>query len=202
MVPWTEYLTSRDNHSGHADDVGIWGIYQIVGIGGLRALTKTSYRKRRCDAMSFVEQTFAPALTPELWAKVFAYVEEVAETIGPLDDIVENQTAVQQLKLVCKQYRDIHASHSNVVQHLYLGDVVSVDRLPSLLAWLQQSQCSVKVFQSYCGSPLVDDVLAAQAFFKQSVKMVKLCCGSTSSIPIVAKFMNLKKCVRVQNSWT
>ena len=141
-----------------------------------------------------VEQAYAPALTPELWAKVFPHLEEVPESIGPGDDTVQNQPEVHQLKLVCKQFRDIHASHSDVVQHVYLGGGFSVRRLPSLLAWLQQSQRSVKVFQSNCNSQLVDDVLAALASFKQSVKMVKLRHDITSSIFIVAKFINLEKC--------
>ena len=146
------------------------------------------------SAMSDAEQPDAPALTPELWAKVFALVEEVPTIARIAPDHRRNQAEVHQLKLVCKQFKDLHASHPELVQRVYLGDEISARRLPSLLTWLQQSKPSVQLFQSTCGSPLVDAVLAVLTALKHSMKMFFVCHVSTSSVSILAMFTNLEKC--------
>lgn len=71
----------------------------------------------------------------------------------------ERQAEVHQLKLVCKQFRDVYASHPGLVERLYVSFSFSVSSLPSLLAWVQQNKGSVRCFLSDCGSPLVDAVL-------------------------------------------
>ena len=85
------------------------------------------------DVMDDIGQQTVPALTPELWSNVFAHVEELPENFDTQpQDQQQNQAEVHQLKLVCKQFRDICASHSVLVQRLYLADGFSSERsLPS-----------------------------------------------------------------------
>ena len=83
-----------------------------------------------------------PSLAPELWAKVFAQLELRPENFkGWIDDdnleLKQNQLEVHQLKLVCKQFRDLYGSHSDLVQQLYVCHQFTVGLVPSLLAWLQ-----------------------------------------------------------------
>ena len=89
---------------------------------------------------------------------------------------------------MCRHFRHMHASHSGLLQHAYLGNIVSVKSLPSLLAWLQQSKSSVQTLQSNCNSPLVHAVLAALASFKQRITWDDAGHISTCSISIVAIF--------------
>ena len=91
---------------------------------------------------------------------------------------------------MCKQFRDIHASHSGLVQRVHLTDDFSVTSLPSLPAWLRQSKSSEQI----CNSPVVDAVLAVLASFKHSIKWVDVCHITTCTISIVATFTNLEKC--------
>ena len=86
---------------------------------GAHKVFKSLNRLLQC--YSGVERQNAPALPPELWAKVFSHLEELPETIEPWDDPdqKQNQAEVHQLKLVCRQFRDILASHSGLMQHLY-----------------------------------------------------------------------------------
>ena len=71
-------------------------------------------------AMGRVKHQDPSLLTPDLWAKVFAYLEDRPGTIRSAvrsGDAWQDrkqqrkQTAVHQLKLVCKQFNDNHASH-------------------------------------------------------------------------------------------
>ena len=66
--------------------------------------------------MGVVKQQRTPALTPELWTKIFAHLEELPDFLDWDDEEQEpNQAKVHQLKLVCKQFRDVDASHSGLV---------------------------------------------------------------------------------------
>ena len=109
-------------------------------------------------------------------------------------DQQQNQEEVLQLKLVCKQFRDIYASYSELVRRVYLDNDFSVRILPSLLAWLQRSNSVVQVFQSDCNSPLADVAMAMLASLQQSVNMVNVCGVSECSTSIVALVRNLERC--------
>lgn len=96
--------------------------------------------------MSDIKQPSSVSLSPDLWAKVFAHLQDGAETLGDtfpangaeLWEQKQKQAELHQLKLVCKQFKGIHASHSELVRRLYLGPEFSIRALASLLAWLQQ----------------------------------------------------------------
>ena len=146
----------------------------------------------RCGVMNYV----APFLTPELWAKVFAHLQELPDTISPFDDPdqKQNQAEVHQLKLVCKHFRDICVTDPTLVQRVYLDTGFSARALPSLLGWLEKSKSSVQIFQSTCYSPLIDAVLAVLASSEPSIRMVDVCNVSACSISLVAMFTRLEKC--------
>lgn len=105
----------------------------------------------------------------------------------------QHQAEVHQLKLVCKQFRNVYASHTGLVQRLYLSRDFSVASLPSLLAWLHQSKSSVHMFTSPCEGQLVYAVLAGLAASQPSMRMIG-CVLDTFSISLVASFTNLQKC--------
>lgn len=141
-------------------------------------------------------QQNAITLTPELWAEVFAHLEERSSTLTLYDDVKQKQSQkeVHQIKLVCKQFRLIHASHPGLVQKVHLYSDFCVRSLPSLLAWLLHNKSSVHVLQSACGSPLLDAVLAGLVSLESHMRVVNLDGVSTCSIPIIATFAALQKC--------
>ena len=72
--------------------------------------------------MSDIEEPDTVSLSPDLCAKVFAYLDDPAE-ISRFSDIskrMQSQAEVHQLKLVCKEFRQIHADHSEIAQRLHL----------------------------------------------------------------------------------
>ena len=144
--------------------------------------------------MDHIEQRNAPSLTPELWAKVLSLTEELPEfSCGPHLTQKRHQARVHQRKLVCKQFRDVFASHPGLVQRLYLWSDFSVTALPGLLAWLQKSKSSISMFQSVCRSPLVDIVMAA-FLSEPSIKFVDTLRVNACTISIVGTFTSLEKC--------
>lgn len=147
-------------------------------------------------AVSRAQHQNALSLTPELWAEVFARLEERATTLTTYDDLEEkqSQTEVHQLKRVCKQFRQIYASDSRLVQKLYLYSNFSLRSLASLLVWLQHNKSSVKIFRSACGSPLLDAVLAGLVSPEPHLRMLDLAGISACSISIGAAFTGLEKC--------
>lgn len=136
-----------------------------------------------------------PSLTPELWAKVFAHLQEPPKYEGSWDDQIQkqHQAAVHQLKLVCKQFRNVYASHTGLVQRLHLCRDFSVTSLPTLLAWLQQGKGSVHMFTSPCEGQLVYAVLAGLAASQPRMTMID-CVLDAFSLSLVASFTNLQKC--------
>ena len=140
-----------------------------------------------------------PSLMPELWAKIFVHLEESAKSSHPFPqdtlDPQQHQREMPQLKLVCKQFRDIFASNSGLVQRLYLSVDFPDTSLPNLLDWMQQSKSSLQTFQSTCKSPVVEIVLTALLSSKSSITFVNIRHDiSTWSIPIIASFTTLEKC--------
>ena len=139
----------------------------------------------------------ASSLTPELWTKIFVHMEELAENPYPFPhftfDQKQPQGEMHQLKLVCKQFRDIFASHPGLVQRLYIGEDFLATSLPSLLDWMQQSKGSVQTFQSTCERPLVDIVLTALLSSTSSMNIADVREVSSCSILMIARFTRLEK---------
>ncbi|KAL3155098.1 hypothetical protein ABBQ38_011160 [Trebouxia sp. C0009 RCD-2024] len=152
-----------------------------------------------------VAQHNALPLTPELWAKVFSHLEERPQTVTIHDtkqletqaDLGhrQNQKEVHRIKLVCKQFRKVHASHPGHVQRLYLSRGFSHRSLTSLLAWLQRNKSTVKTCQSMCRSPLVNAVLAGLVSLKPCLTDLHVCSINSCSISIIAAFTGLERCV-------
>ena len=134
----------------------------------------------------------APSLTPELWATVFAHLEQRPAYIT-LYDASRRQAEVHQLKLVCKQFRSILESHSELVQRLYLHNHFSFALLPSLLAWLHQNKGAIREFWSNCKSPLVDIVMAG-LLSAPSIGVVDILDVSACTLPLVGTYNSLEEC--------
>ena len=157
--------------------------------------------------MSDMDQRNALFLTPELWAEVFAHVEmrpdnieSNIETDWDRDDDLKhqlNQKYVHQVKLVCKHFKDIHASRSSLVQRLYVGQAFAVTSLPSLLMWLHERKSTLQIFQSTSATLLVDIVLSGLVSPDSSIKLVDVWNVSATSIPMIATFTSLGKCALV-----
>ena len=150
-------------------------------------------------AMDQPEHRPSASLTPELWAKVFAYVEPRPWVTGPVEDSTAQllqrvQTEVHQLKLVCKQFREVYARHSGLVQALYLRNDVPVGSLSSLLVWLQQNKRSLQTFRSECGNLLVEAVLGALVSPDSTLKFVSVGDATPASLSSLAVFTSLEKC--------
>ena len=137
----------------------------------------------------------APTLTPELWAKIFANVEQRSDRIDPCEAFLQkrNQAEVHQLKLVCKQFRSVFKTHSELVQRLYLDWHFSVSLAPTLLAGLHQNKGSIRVFWSKCTSPLVDMVMAV-LLSAPNISIVDMLDVSAGTISLVGTFKRLKTC--------
>ena len=145
--------------------------------------------------MGSTHQRNAPSLPPELWARVFAHLEQRPDRIDAyFASFHSDQAKVHRLKLVCKQFRSIYGSHSDLVQRLYLDTHFSVALLPSLLAWLHQNKGSLRLFCSECTSPLVDIVMAglSPAPNMNTVDVVDV---SACTVSLVGTYKRLEKCI-------
>ena len=151
------------------------------------------HRRRRCRAMDHLQQSKSLNLTPELWAKVFAYLEDRPGPIRPITTQWRQQSEVHRLKLVCKQFREIYSSHPGIVQALYLN-FITVRKLPSLLAWLQQNKSSLQTFRAELGGPLVEAVLEALVLRPSSLKSIGIGGISAISLSSLAVFTRLEMC--------
>lgn len=156
---------------------------------------------------SDMDQRNALFLTPELWAEVFAHlemrpdnIESNIETDWDRDDDLKhqlNQKYVHQVKLVCKHFKDIHASRSSLVQRLYVGQAFAVTSLPSLLMWLHERKSTLQIFQSTSATLLVDIVLSGLVSPDSSIKLLDVWNVSATSIPMIATLTSLGKCALV-----
>lgn len=99
-----------------------------------------------------------------------------------------NQKQVHRVKLVCKHFKEIHASQPGLVQCLYIGQAFAVSSLPSLLMWLHQSKSTLQIFQSTSATLLVDIVLSGLVSSDLSIKLVDVWNVSAMSIPMIATF--------------
>ena len=145
--------------------------------------------------MNRTHQQNAPSLTPELWAKVFAHLEQRPDFIHFCIPAHEkrNQAKVHQLKLVCKQFRSIFESHTELVQRLYVDADFSFPLVPSLLAWLQQHKSSIRMLQSKCASPLLDIVMGG-LLSAPNIKLVDMSDVSACTTLLAGTFQKLEKC--------
>ena len=114
-------------------------------------------------------------------------------------ELKQNQLEVHQLKVVCKQFRDIHATYEGLVQQLYISSIFPVRSLLSLLAWLQQNKGSVQSFRAMNDSSL-DAVLTGLVTSEQCMKVVDIAGVSACSISLVAAFTKLEKCAIMHES--
>lgn len=142
----------------------------------------------------------ASSLTPELWAEVFAHLAFDTEKVtlqeddGNLDlELKQEQLQLHQLKLVCKQFRDIFATHSGLVQRVYVCPDFPLRSLCSLLTWLHQNKGSVQELQS-ADRRTLDAVLAGLVTSEQRLKVIDITGSSACSIPLVAALTRLEKC--------
>lgn len=142
--------------------------------------------------MGDTKQRNAPNLTADLWAKVFTYIEELPETLGSWNPS-KHQKNQAQLQLVCKQCREVYASHPWLVQRLYLPLTLSSTSIPSLLAWLRQNT-SVRRLQSSCNLRIQELVLAGLVPLEACIQEVDLCYISEYSIPLLGVFQSLETC--------
>ena len=150
------------------------------------------------SAMGF-EQRHAPSLTPELWAKVFAFLSSRPGQVRVCDSndnlaLKQNQLEVHQLKLVCKLFKDLFASYPGLVQQVYISPTFSGRSVLSLLAWLQHNKGSVQAVQSANGY-WHEALLAGLVMSGQPVKVLDITDISACSIPLVAGFTCLEECV-------
>ena len=140
-------------------------------------------------------QRNAPSLTPELWAKVFSYLEQRPDrlTVDVGLRHKQNQAEVHQLKLVCKQFKSIFESHPEIVQRLLLDAHFSVALVPSLLGWLHQTKGAIRVLQSSCTSSLLDVVMAG-LFLAPNISIVAGYDVSACTVSLVGTYKRLEKC--------
>ena len=149
--------------------------------------------------MSDMDQRNASILTPELWAEVFTHLELRPDNVDIRDKTEHlkqrlNQKEVHQMKLVCKHFKQIHASQPSLVQRLYISQAFAATSLPSLLIWLHQSKSLLQLFQSTLEGLLVDVVLAGLVSPESNIKLLHMSDVSARSIPMIATFTCLGKC--------
>ena len=139
--------------------------------------------------MPHIQQEPAQSLTLDLWAKVFAHLEEILE-----DDYLPqaSQVPMYQLNLVCKQFRQTFTSHSGLVrQRVCLSRSFSDRLLPSLVAWLQKNQGSVRTVITKCNGSMVEVVLAELQSSQPSIEWMDVYGISPS---LLTAFSSLNRC--------
>ena len=144
--------------------------------------------------MAQVHQQTAPSLSIDLWAKVFQHMKEMLE--DEYSPEKNSQAQMHQLNLVCKQFKQTVASHSELVQRLFLCPLFSDSLLLSLLAWLRKNQGSVRTLKSRCKGPLVEVILAQLQSSQLTVEWVDV---SGASPSLLTAFSNLERC-ELQNT--
>lgn len=102
---------------------------------------------RRCRAMDPLQHSHSLQLGRELWAKVFAYLEDRPGPIRPVTAQWQQQSEVHRPKLVCKQFRETYSSHPEIVQALYLNSDVTVGSLPSCWLGYNRTKAQSKHFE-------------------------------------------------------
>ena len=134
-----------------------------------------------------------PALTPEIWAKIFAYLEDEHTAFRSYNEIQSRQEVQQrlQLRMVCKQFNDVYAVH---MHRLNLPVSFPTSALPGLLAWLRQSRVSITVFEATCGTSVTDANLGAFVLSCAPLRVIDVSRVSSCSMELLSAFLCLKQC--------
>jgi hypothetical protein len=134
-----------------------------------------------------------PALTPEIWAQIFALLEGEHTAFRSYTEIQSRQEVQQrlQLRMVCKQFNDVYAVH---MHRLNLPFSFPTLALPGFLAWLQQSRVSITVFEATCRTSVTDAILGAFVLSSAPLRAVDLSCVSSCSVELLSAFHCLKQC--------
>ena len=136
-------------------------------------------------------------LSSEIWAKVFSILApEAAEAAARLQLPEEGELDVwpcyQQLRLVSKGFYDIFRRNPGLSALLHLGDNLSLEALPSFLAWVPHSAFETVITE--CDAHIAEVALAALTGFANRVASVELHNISASGITVLTAFTFLSQC--------
>lgn len=144
-----------------------------------------------------MDRNLRPALTPELWAEVFAHIQDcqVPTELRSWHAIQSCRQPQQllNLRLVCKQSDEIIASNRQLLCRLSVHKEYPSSSLLSLLRWLQSGRHSLDSFEATCGSPMVDAVLAGLVSNSSRLTLINIWNISQCSISLAAAFTSLEK---------
>ena len=142
-----------------------------------------------------------PDLTSELWAEVFARIQD--SEISDSDDFTDvheiemdanwQLEQLPELRIVCKQFNEVIASSPQLLRRLSVHKDYPSSSLLSLLAWLQSGKHSLDSFEATCGSPMVDAMLAGLVSTSSRLTFVSISDISHCSISLAAAFTSLEK---------
>lgn len=74
---------------------------------------------------------------------------------------MDDYSAFQRLKLVCKRFRDIFQQQEKLFSLLFLRQHLKVQALPGLLHWLQRHSRDVSFVRSLSAGPCLDGGLVS-----------------------------------------
>ena len=121
------------------------------------------------------------SLSPELWGKVFAFLDEDHTPFESWKESVSSSEGLQQrlmLRTVCKSFNAVHATH---LQRLAIPENISDMGIPGLLAWVRRSNPSLTSLQLGCAeTSVVTAVLATLACANTPLTMLE---ADLSDIP-------------------
>ncbi len=133
-------------------------------------------------------------LTPEQWAEIFARLETDQTDLRHWDArYLEQQRHLHSLKLVCKQFNQVYKAYPQLLLRVSLESLDS-KRLPSLARLLQQCKNSLQILEAYCGSPLVDALLATLISPASRLRLADIFGVSNCTVNLVSMFQNLEIC--------
>lgn len=134
-----------------------------------------------------------PALTPEIWPRIIAFLEDEHTAFRSYTEIQSRQEVQQrlQLRMVCKQFDDVYAVH---MHRLNLPSSFPTSALPGLLAWLWQSRVSITVFEATCDTSVTDVILGAFVLSSAPLRVIDVSHVSSCSLKLLSAFLCLKQC--------
>ena len=137
----------------------------------------------------------ASQLSPELWARIFHYIEsDIRGLFGtyPPDDIWDaEQKPYRRLQLVCKTFRDVFAAVPALSEAVAFPNAPHT-LLPSLLAWLRSQSSSVRILAAE-GSYL-DVALASLGIPSPPLQNLMAWEASPMAMAILPIFTSLQSC--------
>lgn len=121
------------------------------------------------------------SLSPELWAHIFAFLDENHTPFESWKEPVLSSEGLQRrlvLRTVCKSFNAVHATH---LRRLTIREDISDMALPSLLAWTRRSNPSLTSLQIGCtDTSVVTAVLATLAYADTPLTMLE---ADLSNVP-------------------